>query len=115
MSFLLLYKVSLKNIVRFIIFSNIYISLCAAALGVSTIIILDHDNYTISLPVVFFLFSSSLFIYNFNFLFIKSHTFQSHEKHTWIENHLTLIRLLVICSAVGMSLATLYFSIPLLC
>jgi len=106
--------VILKKVVRFIIFSNIYISLCAAALGISTFVILDRASYTISLPVILFLFFSTLFVYNFNFLFIKSHTFQSHEKHEWIESHLTLIRFLVICSAIGVSLTTVYFSVPLI-
>ncbi len=104
----------LKSIARFIIFSNIYISLCAAALGISTFIILDPVNYTISLPVVIFLFSATLFVYNFNFLFIKSHTFQSQEKQEWIDSHLAFIRFMVICSAVGVSLSTLYFTVPLL-
>ena len=105
---------AVKKIFRFLIFSNIYISLCAAALGISSFIILDPLYYSISPAVIIFLFCSTLFVYNFNFLFIKSHVFQNREKQDWIEKHLTLIRFLVICSAVGVSLATLYFSTPLL-
>ena len=104
----------LKKLVRFLIFSNIYISLCASALGGGSFIILDPKNYSIPLPVILFLFCATLFVYNFNFLFIKSHAFQSQEKQEWIETHLTLIRLMVICSAVVISLATVYFTPPFL-
>jgi len=104
----------IKSIYRFLIFSNIYISLCAAALGVSSFVILDPANYSIPVPVILFLFCATLFVYNFNFLFVKSQAFQSREKQEWIESHLTLIRLMVICSAVVISLATLYFTPPLL-
>ena len=69
----------IKNTFFFFIFSNLFVALCALALFLSSEIILETNNFNLSI----FIFSSTVFIYNFQRI-VRIKRGLQHTRKTWI-------------------------------
>jgi 4-hydroxybenzoate polyprenyltransferase len=84
----------LNSIIRFLVLSNIYVSLCVAALALSTQFVLSSFN----LDVVFFLFFATFISYNFHK--IVSLKRNPDRAQAWFFNNKKFIYFLLLCSLI---------------
>ncbi len=90
-------------------FSNLWISLAAGLDVITTYFLFDER---INFGVVFFVFCSTLFIYNF-LRVIKSKNVSIHEKSTqliWVSKHLKLITILILIGIIGTGICFFFLS-----
>jgi len=80
----------------FTINTNLYVSLCVLSLTFSSEILLDTQNYNISL----FVFFATVFTYNFQRIIrIKKGT--KHKRKEWTLNNLPLVYFLIVMGVIG--------------
>jgi 4-hydroxybenzoate polyprenyltransferase len=72
----------IKNIFHFFIFSNLFVALCALALFLSSEIILETNNLGLSV----FVFSSTVFTYNFQRI-VRIRRGVSHTRKRWLKKN----------------------------
>ena len=84
----------MNSIIRFLVLSNIYVSLCVAALALSTQFIIDSFN----LDVVLFLFFATFISYNFQK--IVSLKRNPDRVHAWFLDNKKLIYFFLLCSLI---------------
>lgn len=102
------------NFIKLLINSNIYISLAAVALTVSTQIQIGIKPQWH--PYLFLIFFATLFEYNLHRLItILTHSEAiNSEKHSWVKKNSTWFYLLVTCSVIGFVIAVLEAKITVL-
>ncbi len=99
-----------KKWIDFLLYSNLFISICAAAITAETYLLIHSD---INWLYIIFVFFSTILLYAFPSLFFAEEAFSVNqsERHRWIiENRNTLIGFSVISSLV---LAVTVFFFPL--
>jgi len=102
--------VKIKKQIDFLLYSNIFISICAAAITAETYFLVHSEINCLYISFVFF---STLFLYDFPSLYFAEEAFSANqsERHKWnIENRNILIVLSAISCVV---LATTVFFLPL--
>ena len=83
----------MKSLIRFLVYSNIWVAICVVALAISSELLLGSENCQISL----FLFFSTVFIYNFQRI-VKIKKGVSHERKEWFLRHKKLVyTLMILC------------------
>lgn len=73
---------------QFLVFSNIYISLCAATFAAKTFLLLYGNNGDIK--VIALIFFATLFLYGFHRIYHRSNMLpeeRGEERHQWIDSH----------------------------
>jgi len=83
----------LKPLIKFLVYSNIWVAICVIAIAISSEFLLESYNFKISL----FLFSSTVFIYNFQ-RSIRIKNGGSHARKDWFLSHKkTVYSLMAFC------------------
>lgn len=90
----------MKSIIRFLVYSNIFVAFCVLALALSSEVLLGTVNYKISQ----FVFFTTLFTYNFQ-RFIRIKKGGNHLVKSWLTKNKIVVYILMICSG----LMSLYF------
>lgn len=75
----------MKSVIRFLVYSNIFVAFCALSLTISSELLLGVSNFKVSQ----FVFFATLFTYNFQRIFIEKNN--KHSKKEWVENNKTII------------------------
>jgi len=83
----------LRLIIRFLINSNIWVAFCALALTLSSEILLQTSNFSVSQ----FVFFSTLFIYNFQRI-VRVYKGFNHARKDWLNNSRTAVCFLMFFS-----------------
>jgi len=92
-----------KSVIRFLVFSNILVALCAFSLALSTEILLDiKANYKVSQ----FVFFATLGVYNFQRV-VRIKKGKNHTRKEWLNCHKSAIYSLVLLG--GLMSAYLFF------
>ncbi len=99
-------KKAFQSIIDFLLFSNIFMSLCAVAQGMVTFFLIGTKPV---LPVIWLLFTSTLGIYNFSILITKPKTpaASPYKRVRWFFSHYRLMVTFTIVSL--LSLIPLFF------
>lgn len=101
-------KVNIRKWIDLLLFSNIFISLCAAAMTAETYVII-HSG--IDRVYIAFVFSSTLALYNFPVLITSNFSRENSGRHHWVRVNRKL--LVVLCVAGSAASAVLTFFFPL--
>jgi len=80
-----------KSIIRFFVFSNIFVAFCVLALVLSSEVLLGAANYKISQ----FVFFATLFAYTFQRI-IRLSKNETHIRKEWLEHNKTAVYLIMI-------------------
>jgi 4-hydroxybenzoate polyprenyltransferase len=99
---------SLRSILDFFLYSNLFISLCAAAMTAESYLLSGND---INRLYVLFVFASTFALYNFQRLFysVNASGESSSVRHHWIAENKKLLWVLTIIALSGVLLITFYF------
>ena len=81
----------MKSFIRFLVFSNIWVALCALALAFSSELLLETVNYQVSK----FIFFSTIFTYNFQRV-VRVKRGESHVRKQWLVENKRAIYLLIL-------------------
>jgi 4-hydroxybenzoate polyprenyltransferase len=98
---------------RFLVFSNIYVSLCAATFTAKTALLLYATNGDFKVNAL--VFCATLFLYCFHRIYHRSKMLpeeRNEERHNWADEHTGIYYTLTGISFVGT--ATLMFYMPLM-
>ncbi len=85
----------LKNVLSWIVLTNLFVAFCVVSLAMSTELMIDSYNNKISL----FVFFSTIFVYNLQRI-IRLKRNHNHSQKDWIKQNFSIIMILVIISAV---------------
>jgi len=91
-----------KSFIRFLVFSNIWVTFCVLALALSSELLLGTDNYQISK----FVFFATLFTYNFQRV-VRVKRGANHMRKEWLLKHRAAIYFFIL---VGGIMSGYYFS-----
>lgn len=99
--------------VDFILFSNLFVSICAAALATETYLLVQRP---INFWYIFFVFFSTLFLYNFQRVLLSSVYVRSSAsaRHKWILERKKMLIVFCILSAVGIAVCLAFIGLRLL-
>ncbi len=100
------------KIVQFIVFGNIFVSLSAASIGMLTLFVF-HKSIELNASIILTFFSS-LFIYNFQRVYISKEIISKHEslRHHWLRKHKKHVQTLLIIGFLG-TLFSLFYIKPI--
>ena len=94
------------------IFSNIFISLSAVTLTLSSyLILLNFKPESFSIHLVCIIFFSTLFIYNFYILFFSVSKIVLTKREKWINKNEKFVRVLLLISLLGVSYNVFFLSV----
>jgi len=97
---------------RFLVFSNIYVALCAMTFAAKTSLLLYGNNGNIKVNTL--VFSATLFLYCFHRLYHRSKMLpeeRAEERHKWADRHRVIY--VIITAAAFISSVALMFCMPL--
>lgn len=100
-----------KRFLDTLLFSNIFIALCAMAQGALTYLLLRQP---INIFVVSLLGAATLFLYNFSMVLSRPGTPSSSRRSNWIYTHFGLIQAITLISALTLIPFALNLSMPAL-
>jgi len=80
-----------KSIIRFLVYSNIWVSFCALGLTISTEVVLEAANFKVSQ----FVFFATIFTYNFQRI-VRLKKGQKHSSKDWLNQHRIAVYLLIL-------------------
>jgi len=100
----------LKSLLDFFLYSNIFISLCAAAMTVETYLLFHLE---INWFYAGFIFSSSVVLYNYPSLFLSGNE-QHSERQRWIFSNKKIIRCISIPALISTSVFIFFFPLKLI-
>ena len=83
----------MKSILKFLIFSNLWVALCVLGLSLSSELLLVSDNFKVSQ----FVFCSTIFIYNFQRI-IRLNNGDAHVRKAWFLKNKLVIYLFMLVS-----------------
>ena len=81
----------MKSIIRFLVYSNIWVAFCAFGLTVSTEMIFGTENFKVSQ----FVFFATIFTYNFQRV-VRLKKEQKHARKDWLNQHRLSVYLLIL-------------------
>jgi len=84
----------IKNIFRFLIFSNLFVACCILSLFLSSEILLESKNYNLAV----FVFFATIFTYNFQRI-VRIKKGIQHTRKSWLENYKKTIMYLIFFSS----------------
>ena len=85
----------MKSIIRFLVYSNIWVAFCALGLTVSTEVLFGTANFKVSQ----FVFFATIFTYNFQKI-VRLKEEQKHARKDWLNQHRLAIYLLILVGGV---------------
>ena len=88
----------MKSIIRFLVYSNIWVALCALGLTASTEVLFGTANFKVSQ----FVFFATIFTYNFQRV-VRLKKEKKHARKDWLNQHKIFTYFLILVGG-GMSL-----------
>ena len=85
----------MKSIIRFLVYSNIWVAFCALGLTISTEVLFGTVNFKVSQ----FVFFATIFSYNFQRI-VRLKEEQKHARKDWLNQHRLAIYLLILVGGV---------------
>tara|TARA_B110000495_G_scaffold79053_1_gene67828 strand:+ start:109 stop:921 length:813 start_codon:yes stop_codon:yes gene_type:complete len=82
-----------KSIIRFLVYSNIWVAFCALGLTVSTEVLFGTENFKVSQ----FVFFATIFTYNFQRV-VRLKKEQKHARKDWLNQYRFAVYLLILVS-----------------
>ena len=96
----------LLAILNLFLYSNLFISVCAAAMTAETYLLI-HAN--LNWFYIAFVFFSTLALYNFPVLFTSAFSADGPERHQWVWNHRRLLAVLCFVGSIAAGALSLFF------
>ncbi len=100
---------SIRQIILFLVYTNLWISIAAAALTFQTALIFSIE---LSKPIYTLVFFATLFVYNYQAINSK-HSVGDAQKLGWIKNHKQIIVGLLFLSFIGVLASAYYLPLEL--
>lgn len=95
-----------KSILDFFLFSNIFISLCAAAMAAETFFLFQSG---INWIYVIFVFSSTMVLYNFPVFTEANFQPEYSPRHRWISENRKTLLILSILGSIPVGISVFFF------
>ena len=81
----------MKSIIRFLVYSNIWVAFCALGLTISTEVLFGTANFKVSQ----FVFFATIFTYNFQRV-VRLKKGQKHARKDWVNQYRLAVYLLIL-------------------
>jgi len=98
----------LKSFLDFLLYSNIFIAVCAAAMTVESFLFINSEFHW---SYIAFVFSSTLTLYNFPVFFDDNFLPERSGRHQWVSENKKLLAALFMLGLLGTGTFALFFSI----